>query len=85
MTCGATYTPNSENLTPTLEDDLTNIDTINSLVAEPTWNHGHVVGNRVSIRTATPDYMPVVGQVAESDIWKSLLEELKNDATFNSN
>ena len=41
-----------------------------------------MVGNRVSIRTATPDYMPIVGQVAESDIWKSLLEELKNDATF---
>ena len=82
MTCGATYTPNSENLTPILEDDLTNIDTINSLVAEPTWNHGHVVGNRVSIRTATPDYMPIVGQVAESEIWKSLLKELKHDATF---
>ena len=82
MTCGATYTPNSENLTPILEDDLTNIDTINSLVAEPTWNHRHVVGNRVSIRTATPDYMPIVGQVAESEIWKSLLEELKHDATF---
>ena len=82
MTCGATYTPNSENLTPILEDDLTNIDTINSLVAKPIWNHGHVTGNRVSIRTATPDYMPVVGQVAESEIWKSLLENLKYDATF---
>lgn len=82
MTCGATYTPNSENLTPILEDDLTNIDTINSLVTEPIWNHRHVVGNRVSIRTATPDYTPIVGQVAESKIWKSLLKELKYDATF---
>ena len=82
MTCGATYTPHSENLTPILEDDLTNINTINSLVTEPIWNHRHVVGNRVSIRTATPDYMPIVGQVAESEIWKSLLKELKHDATF---
>ena len=82
MTCGATYTPNSENLTPILEDDLTNINTINSLVTEPIWNHRHVVGNRVSIRTATPDYMPIVGQVADSEIWKSLLKELKHDATF---
>ena len=82
MTCGATYTPNSENLTPILEDDLTNINTINSLVTEPIWNHRHVVGNRVSIRTATPDYMPIVGQVADSEIWKSLLNELKHDATL---
>lgn len=82
MTCGATYTPNSENLAPTLEDDLTNIDAINSLVIKPIWDHKQVVGNRASIRTATPDYMPVIGQVAQSAIWKSLLGGLKYDAKF---
>ena len=82
MTCGATYTPNSENLTSISEDDLANIDTINSLVTKPIWKYRHVIGNRVSIRTATPDYTPVIGQVAESRIWKPLLKELKYNATF---
>ncbi len=82
MTCGATYTPNSENLTPRFVDDLTNIDAINSLVTKPIWDRRHIIGNRVSIRTATPDYMPVIGQVADSEIWKFLLDQLKYDAKF---
>ena len=82
MTFGATYTPNSKNVTPIFEDDLTNIDTVNSLVTTPIWDRRHIVGNRVSIRTTTPDYMPVVGQVADPDIWKFLLDKLKYDANF---
>jgi tRNA 5-methylaminomethyl-2-thiouridine biosynthesis bifunctional protein len=82
MTCGATYTPNSEDLKPRFDDDLTNLATANSLLQNPAWTAKDILGHRVSIRTATPDYAPVVGQIADPIEWDSRLDGLKYDASF---
>jgi tRNA 5-methylaminomethyl-2-thiouridine biosynthesis bifunctional protein len=82
MTCGATYTPNSDDLTARHEDDQTNIDAINRLVDHPAWSASDILGHRVSIRTATSDYAPVIGQIAASDEWVKSLERLRHDANF---
>ena len=82
MTCGATYTPNSESLTAHHEDDQANIDAINRLMDQPVWSSDDILHNRVSIRTATPDYAPVIGQIAASDEWVKSLERLRHDASF---
>ena len=82
MTCGATYEPNSSDLTVRPNDNITNIESINRLFAQPAFGPNDIIGQRVSIRTATPDYAPVVGQIAEPQSWAERLERLKYDATF---
>ena len=81
-TCGATYTPNSDDLTARTEDDQANIDAINSMMLQPAWSADDILDHRVSIRTATPDYAPVVGQIAATDIWKDKLKPLRHDASY---
>ena len=69
MTCGATYTPNSDDLTASVEDDQSNLNAINQLIDHLTWSTDEIsLGHRVSIRTATPDYAPVIGQLADTDV-----------------
>ena len=82
MTCGATYAPNSDDLEPRVDDDLTNLAAANSLLRYPAWTAKDVLGHRVSIRTATPDYAPTVGQIADPIDWDSRLDGLKYDASF---
>jgi len=82
MTCGATYTPNSDDLTANHADDQSNIDAINRLMDQPAWSLDDIIHNRVSIRTATPDYAPVIGQIAASSAWFDSLERLRHDASF---
>jgi tRNA 5-methylaminomethyl-2-thiouridine biosynthesis bifunctional protein len=82
MTCGATYRPNSDDLTADPQDDQTNIDAINRLMDRPLWCQNDILDRRVSIRTATPDYAPVIGQIAGHDAWIELLERLRHDASF---
>ena len=82
MTCGATYTPNSDDLTANHADDQSNIDAINRLMDQPVWSSDDIINNRVSIRTATPDYAPVIGQIAADSAWINSLERLRHDASF---
>ena len=82
MTCGATYAPNSDDLKPRGDDDLTNLTAANSLLQHPAWTAKDILGHRVSLRTATPDYAPIVGQIADPIDWGSQLDGLKYDASF---
>jgi len=82
MTCGATYAPNSDDLKPHVDDDLTNLAAANSLLQHSAWTAKDVLGHRVSVRTATPDYAPIVGQIADPIDWDSRLDGLKHDASF---
>ena len=82
MTCGATYRPNSDDLTADPQDDQSNIDAINRLMDRPLWSTNDILDHRVSIRTATPDYAPVIGQVAARNAWIESLERLRHDASF---
>jgi tRNA 5-methylaminomethyl-2-thiouridine biosynthesis bifunctional protein len=82
MTCGATYAPNSDDLEPRVDDDFTNLAAANSLLQHPAWTAKDILGHRVSLRTATPDYAPIVGQIADPRDWDSRLDGLKYDASF---
>jgi tRNA 5-methylaminomethyl-2-thiouridine biosynthesis bifunctional protein len=82
MTCGATYAPNSDDLEPRVDDDFTNLAAANSLLQHPAWTTKDILGHRVSLRTATPDYAPIVGQIADPRDWDSRLDGLKYDASF---
>lgn len=82
MTCGATYEPNSTDLEARPQDNISNIESANRLFAAPAFTPNDVIGHRVSIRTATPDYALVSGQIADPRSWIEPLERLKNDATF---
>ncbi len=85
MTCGATYTPNSDDLTASMEDDQSNLDAINQLTDHVAWSTDDILGHRVSIRTATPDYAPVIGQLADTDVWNGALQGLRHDASYRPN
>ena len=85
MTCGATYTPNSDDLIASVEDDQSNLNAINQLIDNAIWSTDDILGHRVSIRTATPDYAPVIGQLADTDVWNSALQGLRQDASYRPN
>ena len=82
MTCGATYTPNSDDLTARAEDDRSNLNAINRLIDDVRWSIDDILGHRVSIRTATPDYAPIIGQLADIALWNNELQGLRNDANY---
>ena len=82
MTCGATYEPNSTDLDTRPDDNISNIKSANRLFSQPPFAPHDIIGQRVSIRTATPDYAPVVGQLAEPTSWADQLERLKDNAGF---
>ena len=85
MTCGATYTPNSDDLTARVEDDRSNLNAINQLIDDVRWSTDDILGHRVSIRTATPDYAPIIGQLADTALWNNELQGLRNDANYRPN
>lgn len=60
-TCGATYQSLVEDRTPRDADNLRNLQEIQALLALPDNALPTVIGQRVSIRAATPDYSPVAG------------------------
>jgi tRNA 5-methylaminomethyl-2-thiouridine biosynthesis bifunctional protein len=82
MTCGATYTPNSDDLQACPTDDQLNIAAINNMMDRDRFTNDDILSHRVSIRTATPDYAPVIGQLAEPTIWSHLLDRLRLDASY---
>ena len=81
-TCGATYEPKSHDMTPRDTDNLENIARVNQLFADPQFNATQISGQRVSIRTATPDYAPAAGQMADASHWSTPLDRLRKDAKF---
>lgn len=81
-TCGATYAPNSTDLTPSSKDDWDNLERTNALFKTPVFSREDILGNRVSLRASTPDYAPLVGALADPSAWLEPLKPLTQDATF---
>lgn len=69
---GATFDPKNIDLTPRHADQLANIEATNSVL--PTlgeiWQSGsdHAGASRVALRATSPDYLPLVGPVAEVSV-----------------
>ena len=81
LTCGASYQPKSTDLTPRANENFDNLKRAQSLFAQPLFTQQMISGERVAIRASTPDYAPMVGQLADPDIWQSRLRGLSSDAT----
>lgn len=82
MTCGATYAPHSTDLKPRSEDNEDNLSRTNALFKAPHFSSADIAGERVSLRATTPDYAPLVGQLADPIDWQERLEPLTRDAHF---
>lgn len=82
MTCGATYRKQFLNCVSDDADDLLNIQKTNYLLSKQAFEFADISGNRTSIRTTTPDYTPIAGQLADPVIWSVALSKLKKDATY---
>jgi tRNA 5-methylaminomethyl-2-thiouridine biosynthesis bifunctional protein len=81
-TCGATYQPNVSDLSPRPEENHDNVRRAQSLFAAPMISGQMIAGQRVAIRASTPDYAPVVGQLADPASWRQDLQQLRSDATY---
>ena len=81
-TCGATYEPKSSDLTPRSADNLDNLARTQGLFATTGLHAGMIQGERVAIRASTPDYAPVVGQLADPSQWTEALQGLATDASY---
>lgn len=81
-TCGATYQPNVSDLSPRPAENHDNVRRAQSLFAAPLISDQMIAGQRVAIRASTPDYAPVVGQLADAAVWREDLQGLRTDATY---
>ncbi|GGI75871.1 bifunctional tRNA (5-methylaminomethyl-2-thiouridine)(34)-methyltransferase MnmD/FAD-dependent 5-carboxymethylaminomethyl-2-thiouridine(34) oxidoreductase MnmC [Legionella impletisoli] len=76
---GATYHLGMDNTMTFSDDDETNLTALNQLPVHSEWNQ-QVVSNWAGVRASTPDYLPLVGQVAQ----KSAFESCYSGFTTNS-
>ena len=79
-TCGATYHPKLNETTVHPDDDRLNLNQTNALFDRPLFNPANVVGHRAGVRSTTPDYAPVAGQIGSTEHWQAFLNSLRTDA-----
>jgi tRNA 5-methylaminomethyl-2-thiouridine biosynthesis bifunctional protein len=63
---GATFSPNNSNLTKLDADNTTNLTMAKSLAVELAKLH-HVIDARVALRCLTPDYLPLLGALVDTE------------------
>ncbi len=80
-TCGATYHPKQQDTAIDPADDVVNLNQTNALFQEPLFATDSIAGHRAAVRTTTPDYAPVAGQLAQTAQWDDFLRALSVDAT----
>lgn len=81
---GATFDPHSESLTPKAQDQRDNIVHAVSALPElhPPWQDSphDDWGSRVGLRATTPDYLPMVGPVADPEAMDQIFAPLRRNA-----
>ena len=80
-TCGATYHPKHQDTAIDPADDLYNLNQTNALFQRALFATHCISGHRAAVRTTTPDYAPVAGQLAQTAQWSDFLHQLSIDAT----
>ena len=68
-TLGASYHSGNTYVGAYAQDDIDNLTKLIQSTANPVWSM-EVVSNWVGIRAATPDYLPLVGPVAQADSFR---------------
>ena len=76
---GATYELNTANPELKPSDDELNYDKLQSLAPDVAWSKS-IVERWSGIRVATPDYLPLVGPVAEKELFMADFVGLKSNA-----
>lgn len=76
---GATYDLGSEQLNRRLEDDDINLLKLKHLTNSVDWSDD-VTNSWVGIRASTPDYLPLVGPVAQKEVFERIFSGLKSDS-----
>jgi tRNA 5-methylaminomethyl-2-thiouridine biosynthesis bifunctional protein len=78
---GATFSLNDEDRSIRAEDHQHNLDNLNALLgAEHKVDSSQITGGRVCFRAATPDYLPIVGQLPQFDAFLDDYAILRKDA-----
>lgn len=76
---GATYQSGSSDSACYQEDDTYNLERLNSLPIELIFSN-QVSGNWAGVRAATPDYLPLVGPVADAELFKAQFQGLASNS-----
>lgn len=80
-TCGATYHPKHQDTESNPADDDDNLRHTNALFQRTQFKTDCISGHRAAVRTSTPDYAPIAGQLALTAQWHNFLAQLSVDAT----
>ncbi len=78
-TIGATYHPGVVDTHCYADDDACNLTKLTQLSMEPIWSND-VVDHWAGVRAATPDYLPLVGAVADAALFKQQYAGLATDS-----
>ena len=76
---GATYFSGSADNTCSMVDDMQNLAKLDSLSKEVEWSR-QVAGHWAGVRAATPDYLPLVGPIANAEGFRQQFAALATDA-----
>jgi tRNA 5-methylaminomethyl-2-thiouridine biosynthesis bifunctional protein len=74
---GASFHPKSRDLTPSSADDQLNLAQAAAL--SPAFAGLTASGNRVSLRCASPDYLPLVGPLADASAFEETFARLRSN------
>ena len=82
MAVGASYNLGSDNPNIDPQDHEGNIQRLQQLLPETDRNDHHVIGGRVGFRATTPDYLPMVGQLAHAKGMLDRFAHLRKDKNY---
>jgi tRNA 5-methylaminomethyl-2-thiouridine biosynthesis bifunctional protein len=77
---GASYHPGSEDRACTAVDDALNLEKLASFAVEHAVWSQQVIGHWAGIRAATPDYLPLLGPVADEMAFKEQFSRFSSDS-----
>ncbi len=76
---GATYTPHLTEADCLMQDDNVNVRNLKSIPSTCSWS-GNIVGHWAGVRAATPDYLPLIGPVANEQLFKERFSRLATNS-----
>jgi tRNA 5-methylaminomethyl-2-thiouridine biosynthesis bifunctional protein len=82
MAVGASYNLGSDETELDALDHAGNLERLQQLLPDTTRTMEHVVGGRVGFRATTPDYLPMVGQLADAETMLQRFAHLRKDKNY---
>ncbi|MDP6191048.1 MAG: FAD-dependent oxidoreductase, partial [Gammaproteobacteria bacterium] len=82
MAVGASYNLTGSSPELDVQDHLGNLQRLQRLMPASTLTTRHIQGGRVGFRATTPDYLPMVGQLADGDALLTRFAHLRKDKNY---